>query len=82
MESLDDFDRRFKMYGRATRLISEKYNLDNAADDIVHQFHAPRSYQPYGVSGQIFTRKQNVPKEFWDLAERRNKMLMEGFNSI
>ena len=27
-------------------------------------------------------RMMDFPKEFWDVAERRNKMLMEGFNSI
>ena len=56
-ESLDDFDSRFKRYGRGTRLISDKYN--------------------FGWTPQQFFISEDI-----DLGKRRNKMLVEGFNSI
>jgi len=70
-ESLDDFDTRFKRYGKASRLISYKYNTGIIV-----------------VRGLTFDFLNWYPsfiiplnKDFIDLAERRYKMLVEGFFS-
>ena len=71
-ESLDDFDIRIKRYGKASRLISRKYNtgvivVRGVTFDFLYWY--PEFQIPFH-------------EDFRDLAERRYKMSVEGFFSV